>query len=109
VSDATHTSDGLYRADFHVIAQPKVQRIGNPAPPFYHLVLIRLADNRAIADTRKTGHEAWLPTPNAMRFDINSPFAGDRHIAIDLTNSTCGEENFREPTGPLADLRTLLS
>lgn len=104
------TTDGLLRADLYSIGNSKPGDRSRVVP-LYHLVLVRLRDGRTIADTRKTRHEAWLVTPDAMLMELSIPGDSERHIGIDLRNSTCGEENFRGPTEadvPLDQLATLL-
>ncbi len=104
------TSDGLLRADLYLSghSEPGAR---NRVVPLYHLVLVRLRDGRVMADTRKTRHEVWLVTPDGMLMELSIPGDSERHIGINMRNSTCGEENFRGPTDadvPLDQLATIL-
>lgn len=115
-TSATHpnlslpTPDSLHRLDLYLSPRTETSPRGQPIP-LYHLVLIRLRDIRTLADTRTTRHEARIMSPDSLHLQLSIPGDPERFITIDLRTSTCGEENFRGPTGPtlpLEQLATLL-
>ena len=99
-----HTADGRFRVDLHDAGATVPGGSGRRIPT-YHLVLVRLADNRTIADTRRTGHTARIASNDAMLLEVDLP--GDRTIAIDLHTATCSPENYRGPIGPTEPLDRL--
>lgn len=102
------TPDGLLRADLYLSPRTEIGAYGRPIP-LYRLVLIRLVDGRAIADTRKTRHEARILSHDPFQLELSVPGDSERFIAINLRASTCGEENFRGPIGPDVPLDQLHS
>ncbi|MCB9840339.1 MAG: hypothetical protein H6809_01640 [Phycisphaeraceae bacterium] len=98
---SVHTADARYRLDLFDTGATVPGAYARPIPT-YHLVLVRLADNRTIADTRRASRTARIVSRDAMLIEID--LAGDEVAAIDLHTSTCGLENYRGPTGPTLPL-----
>jgi hypothetical protein len=98
--------DGRWRAVLYPTGRTQVDARGR-VRPHYYAVIVRCADGAVVADTRRSGEEAWLLDADGLTMELARPAETQTHVYVDLREGVCYLENFREPLSETRGLERL--